>query len=521
MKIRGRLIVAFLIMTLFPFAMSTLCVNFILEKQLGILEASYHLDSDEYNPYGFMMDPVQLLYNITMREYDLLVQIADNNPDRFHDSSYLQEIDNSLEKRDSFLIVYQSGRNLFVGNQNLYQKMSPLPPFRLYEDGANRMIYIDQKNSMLIKEKDFYFSDGSEGQLFLATDLSRLLPRWKNSIQELIISFLLIILATALLLLVWIYQSIIHPLNILRIATMQIGAGHLEQPVRVLSSDEIGELCRDFEEMRIRLKSMVEERIQYEEDTREMMSSISHDLKTPLTAIKGYAEGLLDGVAHTPDKQEKYLHTIYSKANDMTHLVDQLSLFAKVEQNTLSYHFISLNLQDYFSDCMSDLSLDLETYGMTLSFFNTVSPDTKIFADPEQLKRVIYNIAGNAGKYLDHTPATLHVRIEDLPVEPDIPPLYRQINKDGTDVTPRPKPDEFVKIQIEDEGPGISSQDLPFIFDRFYRADASRNSSRGGSGLGLAIVKKIISDHGGRVWAESIEGVGTSIFFTLKKVPKD
>ena len=122
---------------------------------------------------------------------------------------------------------------------------------------------------------------------------------------------------------------------------MQIGAGNLDTPVRVNSTDEIGELCRDFEEMRIRLKEMIEDRIRYEQDTRDMMSNMAHDLQTPITSIKGYSEGILDGVANTPEKQEKYLRTIISKANDMSYLVDQLSVFSKVEQNTLPYHFIS------------------------------------------------------------------------------------------------------------------------------------------------------------------------------------
>ena len=178
--------------------------------------------------------------------------------------------------------------------------------------------------------------------------------------------FFSIIVLTGMVLILWLYHSIARPLNILHIATMQIGAGNLDSPVRVISSDEIGELCRDFEEMRIRLKSILEERIKYEQDTREMMGSISHDLKTPITAIKGYAEGLLDGVAATPDKQDKYLRTIIAKAIDMTYLVDELSLFAKIEQNALPYNFTILNVGVYFDDCIDDISLDLESHNIKI-----------------------------------------------------------------------------------------------------------------------------------------------------------
>ena len=298
---------------------------------------------------------------------------------------------------------------------------------------------------MVTKKKDFYFSNGTQGQLFLVTNLASLAPHWKKAIFDLIYSFLAIILITALLLVIWLYRSIAYPISILRIATIQIGAGNLDYPIHPISSDEIGELCQEFEEMRIRLKSMMDERIHYEDATREMLNNVSHDLKTPLTAIKGYSEGLLDGIAGTEEMQHKYLHTIYAKANDMTYLVEELSLFAKMEQSRL--HFI----------------------------------------------------------------------ITEEPSKPEQPPLYRQLNKDGSEIEPALPPDEFIRIRIEDEGPGIAAASLPYIFQQFYRADASRTSSTGGSGLGLSIVEQIISAHGGKVWAESVEGVGTSIIFTLKK----
>ena len=327
----------------------------------------------------------------------------------------------------------------------------------------------------------------------------------------------MILLTTGIILSLWIYKSILHPLNILRLAAMQIGQGNLGNPIHIASSDEIGQLCRDFEDMRIRLKSLLEERIESEEKTREIMSSISHDLKTPVTAIKGYAEGILDGVADTPEKQQKYLQTIYTKANDITYLIDELSLFSKVERNSLAYNFVSVNLENYFTDCIEDVSLDMESQNMSIDYYNTTDKDTYILADTEQLKRVLHNIIENAVKYNDKPEGHISIRVEDVVRPNTAPPLYRQLKEDGTDLVPRPIPDEFVQIQIEDDGPGIAAKNLPHIFDRFFRADASRNSSKRGSGLGLAIVKRIISDHGGKVWAESIEGVGSSFYFTLKK----
>ena len=122
---------------------------------------------------------------------------------------------------------------------------------------------------------------------------------------------------------------------------------------------------------------------------------------------------------------------------------------------------------------------------------NYVSDDVLIIADPEQLGRVINNIISNTLKYLDKPQGLIHMRIKDV--------------------------GDFIQVEIEDNGRGIAAKDLPYIFDRFYRADASRNSATGGSGIGLSIVKKIIEDHGGKIWATSKPGIGTIMYFVIRK----
>ena len=223
---------------------------------------------------------------------------------------------------------------------------------------------------------------------------------------------------------------------------------------------------------------------------RELISNISHDLKTPLTAIKGYAEGIMDGVADTPEKVDKYLRTISTKAGDMTTLVEELSIYSKIDCNNVPYTFVNINLGNFFNDCIEELSLDLELKDIEMSYFNYTDSHMAVAVDAEQLKRVVNNIIGNSVKYIGGK-GIINVRIKDAGNE--------------------------IQIEVEDSGKGIDQRDLPYIFDRFYRTDASRNSSQGGSGLGLAIAKKIIEDHGGRIWASSKKGVGTTIYFTLKK----
>ena len=261
--------------------------------------------------------------------------------------------------------------------------------------------------------------------------------------------------------------------------------------MEIEDNDEIGELCADFEEMRIRLKESTEEKVVFDSQNRELISNISHDLKTPITAVKGYVEGLLDGVADTPEKQEKYLRTIYNKANEMDRLINELSFYSKIDTNRIPYAFNKINVREYFDDCIEDLGLELGQEQVTLTYHNQVATNVMVIADAEQMKRVINNIVGNSIKYMDKPDKCIDIRVLDV--------------------------GDFVQVEIEDNGRGIAAKDLPCIFDRFYRTDTSRNSSKGGSGIGLSIVHKIMEDHGGKVWATSKEHIGTTMCFVLRK----
>ena len=318
------------------------------------------------------------------------------------------------------------------------------------------------------------------------------LPDFKNLVVDVMISVILILFFTAAILVIWTYSGIISRLRQLNKAAENIRDGNLDFSIDTKGHDEISELSESFEAMRKRLQMNAQEKLDAEQEHRMLISNIAHDLKTPITAIKGYSEGILDGVADTPEKQERYLKTIYNKANEMNTLINELTLYSNIDTNKIPYNFHKLNVKDYFTDCMEELEMDLENQHMQLTFFNYVDEDTLMIADPEQLGRVIHNIIGNAIKYMRaEEPSFISMRIKDV--------------------------GDFIQVEIEDNGKGISYKDLPYIFDRFYRADASRNSAAGGSGIGLSIVKKIIEDHGGKIWATSKENVGTVMYFVLRK----
>ena len=313
----------------------------------------------------------------------------------------------------------------------------------------------------------------------------------KRFMGYLVLAMAVILILTSALITAWVNQDIYKPIKELSIAMRKIAEGDFDYRLPDKQEGEIGHLHDNYEQMRLQLKENAEEKMQNEKKSKELVSNISHDLKTPITSIKGYVEGIMDGVADTPEKMDKYIKTIYNKANDMDRLINELTTYSGIDSNKIPYHFHVLNIADYFQDCVEEVGLDLEQKDIQLNYTNLAPADTCIVADPEQLKKVINNIISNSVKYMGHDKGIIDIRILD----------------EG----------ESVRIEIEDNGKGSAAKDIGNIFERFYRTDSSRNSLQGGSGIGLSIVKKIIEDHGGYVWATSKEGEGTCMHFVIRK----
>jgi histidine kinase len=306
----------------------------------------------------------------------------------------------------------------------------------------------------------------------------------------------LVLLLTNGLLTYYVSKSIIQPIQHLMRAAKEISEGNLDYKLEPMKrQDELSQLAETFESMRKKLKAASELQDRYAENQRELMASISHDLKTPLTSIKGYVKGMKDGVANTPEKMTRYLDTIDKKAEDMDTLIDELFLYSKLELQSLPFHFEEVDLQAYMADFIEELRMQLEEEGGTVSFDAEEGESYFARADRDQLKRVVTNISQNSLKYMDKEKKEILVRLK----------AYQK---------------DWVLVEMRDNGIGIAEEAISSVFDRFYRTDLSRNSSTGGSGLGLAIAKKIIQEHGGEIWAESEAGEGTGIFFTLKKSQK-
>ncbi len=490
MKIRTRLAIAFLTITVLPMSLIYLAVQTLYNYQGKTFSEAYGIEEEVNLAYGASIRVFSHMTETAQLEVD---RVLNENPDMLLDTGFLDSLNKGLEETHSFVVVVRGEEIVYTGNPDTTSAMAH--EFAVYEElgsTASWGNYLDNDTEHLIKQRRFEYTDGTDGTVLLITNAVEVIPEVKYMFTEMMAASGIILLITGALMITWIYHSIWSPLGKLQEATKQIRDGNLDFTLDVEDDDEFGQLCQNFEEMRIRLKESTEEKIQYDKESKELISNISHDLKTPITAIKGYVEGILDGVASSPEKLERYIRTIYNKANDMDRLIDELTFYSKIDTNKIPYAFSKINVSEYFGDCVDEVGLDLEARGVELGYFNYVDEDVLVIADAEQMKRVINNIIGNSLKYMDKKKGIINIRILDV--------------------------GDFVQIEIEDNGKGIGAKEVPYIFDRFYRTDSSRNSAKGGSGIGLSIVKKIIEDHGGKIWATSKLGIGTEIHFVLRKI---
>ena len=488
MKLKTRIIVSFFAIIFVPLLLSAVSLAAFTQHQLNSLEEQYGIEDATYDT----LNSSALLSKMTKGTFEWIQKAAKDNPQELEDQKKLAEVDERLNKQNSYLLV-RKGKEIYYCS---YQEegellLSELPQYGDFLAGSDKGLYIGGDDQALIKQVDFMFSDGSQGSVFIITRADAAIPQIKSLTANMLFVVILILIVTSLSLSFWTYRGVIAPPNLLKKATNNIKEGNLDFVVEGCDVVEINDLCQDFEEMRQRLKASTEEKVKFDKENKELISNIAHDLKTPITAVKGYAEGLMDGVANTPEKRERYIKTIYNKATEMDRLINELTVYSKIDTNRIPYTFSKVAVTEYFNDCAEDLAMELESKGVELNYLNYVADDVKVIADVEQITRVINNIISNSLKYMNKPKGVINLRVRDV--------------------------GDFIQVEIEDNGKGIAQKDLVNIFERFYRTDASRNSSKGGSGIGLSIVKKIMEDHGGKVWATSKENIGTVMYFVLRK----
>ncbi|MEE1050192.1 MAG: HAMP domain-containing sensor histidine kinase [Clostridia bacterium] len=283
-------------------------------------------------------------------------------------------------------------------------------------------------------------------------------------------------------------KKLLLPLENLSKGVEQMKKGDLTYEFVGSDDSELRALCASFEGLRLQLQKNVRKTLQKENEQKMLLANISHDIRTPVTSIKGYVEGIRDGIADTPEKRDHYLRTIYLKAEAIEQMAENLSIYSKLELGRVQYSRKKLDIFAMLKGIAEEFSLDLQTANIEQTVEITDEP-AFVMADSEKMRRVFANIITNAIKYKKPGKGSLAIKGELTP--------------------------NGVLISFSDSGIGINEKELPHIFDGFYRGDPSRNSKIEGNGLGLSISRRIVSDHGGKIWAKSEGGKGTEMLIIL------
>jgi histidine kinase len=490
MSIRLKLIFTYILtVSISVFIVVMLLVTMMGRVASSVLEAFVENSSLDEVAYEVIDILVELRHAQEYRESDLV------------DTAFIQEINARLQFFNSGLVVLNNDTYM---NESDYPKEAAFYDQLVYVDVDHNREAIsdrrDHEDSMMFEykgDKYLYFNvayqvNDQEVIYYFISKMNQFKEfnvRYARGVF-LFITFLVLILIAPVVLIV--QKDIVKPLRELEKGSRHISEGNLDFRLTTKSRNEVGRVVFSYEKMRQELKKSIQKQVQYENNRKELISSISHDLKTPITSIKGYVEGILDGVANTEEKKERYLKVIHQKSLDMDHLIDDLFLFSKLDLHKMPFDLQPINFPQFVKKISDELALEYQNQGnleYELEDLSATEPIVSI--DANQLKRVIVNLVQNSFKY--NQSEEKHVRI--------------QVSNEENEVT----------LTIKDNGIGMSEEELKHAFDMFYRSDESRNTNTGGSGLGLAIVKQIILDHQGTIKAKSSADKGTSIKIILKK----
>lgn len=256
----------------------------------------------------------------------------------------------------------------------------------------------------------------------------------------------------------------------------------------VIGENEVGELTYSFELMRDELKEKQIKEESLKKSQQELISSISHDLKTPLSTIKAYSEGLRDGIARTSESQKNFVNIIIGKTDLLIQMINELLEYSNTQLKQLDIRRQEIYFLEYFIPVMKEIEVFVKQKDMEFSYEIKTS-DMLINIDTKRITEVLYNLVENSMKYIGEKKGHIEIKAE--------------------------RQEDYILVKVKDNGIGISSDDIPYVFDKFYRAEKSRSSSIPGSGLGLSICKYIITEHGGEIYCKSRHNKGCEIGFTL------
>ncbi|WP_265456721.1 sensor histidine kinase [Enterococcus sp. HY326] len=481
MTIKRKLFISHIVMIVVPVLLSLLVLTGALVFVYEYFWGGYQKASDENYQFREQYAQVEKLVNSWEGEDTGTQQIIED-VEGFYQDYFSTSI---------ALLVYQ--------NSELIDSIGEVPDSNLLavalnEDGDHTYI-VDQLFVASFKTTQYdviLFNTNYTNDLYYEN------PIWDKD-YDIAMSNILILILIAVLLVIYLMNrfltkrltnSITQPLEELAFGFQQIKAGELHYQIDYQRNDEFAPIMSDFNQMAQRLELVIKERDQNENSRRELVAGISHDLRTPLTSIEAYLEGLEKGVAATPKMRDKYFATIKRKTKDMEHIINQLFLFSKLDTGEFPFNFEVVNASEFLQEYLQVVKPEYHNRGLQVSLTGPFEERLPIRIDVAQLRSVLTNLLENTLKYSDK---------------------QLTINR----MSYQRKADDL-EIQLLDNGPGVAEDNLPQLFQLFYRSDQARSNPSDGSGLGLAIARKTIEGFGGEISAFLPEEGG---FGVIIKVP--
>jgi len=477
MNLKKRLLLANALTVLIPVIITALVLITVLFFDSKLKTVNFSLENYQ--------KLVELKYELTKG----MDSIPPANAQIVEDKGFQAALQGKLAAMQGEVVILRGGQTIFSSRH--FTKIDIAKCLDSAQKSANKELLSFGDISYTTELINLSFADGTKGQIILLAPVDWSKKDLSQILIIMAITFLLSFLLTNIMVSRQYSKMIVAPLYNLQRAAAEISKGNLDYQIAEEGDQEIQALCRDLEFMRLKLKESIHTLLKYEDNRKMLVSSISHDLKTPVTTIKGYVEGILDGVADTPEKKAKYLQTIYLKAGQIDQMIDDLLLYAKLDLNQLPFDFVKTDIAAYIQEFLSYCEADLENNNINITFSSSLSQPRFVQLDRDRMRRVLSNILDNSIKYMNKDYREIKV-------------LLRETNSSIT-------------LEIRDNGTGMRKEDIPHIFDRFFRADSSRGEIKG-SGLGLTIAKQIVEGHQGRIWAVSHGTEGTSILISLPKI---
>lgn len=517
MNLGKKLTIASILMILIPLIVSVLlCVIVVFYKgdsTLNRLKSLFENDNGIINVQTILYSYESQILSYTPLQYEGDEREEDEEEDEDDDEDDEEEDDDDKEDDDAQRdINYESAANAFgglikeletlryyyqirCGNQVIFSNLpegleTEIETLAGKEYKTIRNFAVTDGGNSVVKRT---YSDGRKTMDVLAycewydnSHLSQIIRDFFILIVLFMVVLTVTIIISIFILTRWLSSGMRSSLGKLSEAVKQVQDGNLEYRINSREKDELGKACQEFDEMTEYLENSVKEREKYEETRKQMLAGISHDLRTPLTSVKAYVEGLRDGIANTEEKRQRYYNALRIRAADLETLIDNLSVFSGFDRG--EYHFLMERIEfgEFLSQYFKEYLVEFQENHININWKCPSDEHFYIRGDKNQIRRILGNLVQNTLKYREKDETALKAE------------LYR---KDGRAV-----------LELEDDGPGVPPEERELIFDSFYRGDKARSDPGSGSGLGLSIVKEILKGHKATVLAKSgADGKGLRI----------